>query len=151
MKCFQLLLFNHNNSIKQSFVYTWLKDQTLLFQTILFSVSTYLKCQTGSTYPRQSGPASNGNERILCISQSSSITEVSPSDCLVSYPGHSSHPFAEIQSVYSTAPVDWASFYCGKYQTWPIKWNVISSRLRSCRCCCRDALLGPWLNGWRRS
>ena len=36
-------------------------------------------------------------------------------------------------------------------QTWPIKWNAISSRLRSCRYCCMDALLGPWLNGWRRS
>ena len=32
---------------------------------------------------------SNGNERVLCILQSSSITRSSPSDCLVSYPGHS--------------------------------------------------------------
>ena len=31
------------------------------------------------------------------------------------------------------------------------KWNVVSSRLRSCRFCCMDALLGHWLNGWRRS
>ena len=36
-------------------------------------------------------------------------------------------------------------------QTWPIKWNAVSSRLRSCRCCCMDALLGYWLNDWRRS
>ena len=28
-------------------------------------------------------------EGVLCISQSSSITGASPSDCLVSYPGHS--------------------------------------------------------------
>ena len=35
--------------------------------------------------------------------------------------------------------------------TWPIKWNAVSSRLRSCRYCCMDALLGHWLNGWRRS
>ena len=32
-----------------------------------------------------------------------------------------------------------------------IKWNAVSSRLRSCRYCCMDALLGRWLNGWRRS
>ncbi len=34
----------------------------------------------------------------------------SPSDCLVSYLGHSlggSYPSAEVQSVYSTAPADW--------------------------------------------
>ena len=31
---------------------------------------------------------SDGNRGILCIPQSSSITGYSPSDCLVSYPGH---------------------------------------------------------------
>ena len=36
-----------NNSIKhQSFVYTQLNDQTVLFQTIQFSISTQFKCQT---------------------------------------------------------------------------------------------------------
>ena len=35
--------------------------------------------------------------------------------------------------------------------SWPIKWNAVSSRLRSCLYCCMDALLGRWLNGWRRS
>ena len=47
-----------------------------------------------------------GNEGALCIPQSSSITGTSPSDCLVSYPGHSlgeSYPSAEVQLVYSTA------------------------------------------------
>ena len=34
-------------------------------------------------------------------------------------------------------------------KTWPIKWNAVSSRLRWCRYCCMDALLG--LNSWRRS
>ena len=43
VKCFHILLFNTNNSIKhQSFVYTQLKDQTVLFQTIQFSMSTKL-------------------------------------------------------------------------------------------------------------
>ena len=36
----------------------------------------------------QSGPGSDGNKRVLRIPQSSSITRTSPSDCLVSYPGH---------------------------------------------------------------
>ena len=59
----------------------------------------------------ESGPGSNGNERVLCIPQSPSITGTSPSDCLVLYPGHFlgglTHS-AEVQSVYSTAPADWA-------------------------------------------
>ena len=37
----------------------------------------------------QSGPGSNGNEGVLRIPQSSSITGTPTSDCLVSYPGHS--------------------------------------------------------------
>ena len=36
-------------------------------------------------------------------------------------------------------------------QTWPIKWNTFSSRQRSYRYCCMDALLWRQLNGWRRS
>ena len=47
----------------------------------------------------------NGNEAVLHIPQGSSITEASPSDCLVSYPGLSLgeyYPSAEMQSVYST-------------------------------------------------
>ena len=59
--------------------------------------------------PGQSGPGSDGNEEILHIPQSSSITETSSSDCLVSYPGHSlgeSYPSAEKQLVYFTAPAD---------------------------------------------
>ena len=37
----------------------------------------------------QSVPGSYGNKGVHCIPQSSSITGSSPSDCLVSYPGHS--------------------------------------------------------------
>ena len=60
----------------------------------------------------QSGPRSDGNEEALCIPQSLSITGTSPSDCLVSYLGHSlerPYPLAEKQSVYSTAPADWVT------------------------------------------
>ena len=36
-------------------------------------------------------------------------------------------------------------------QTWPIKWNVVSSRQRSYWYCYMDALLGHELNSWRGS
>ncbi len=55
----------------------------------------------GATITGQSGPGSNGNEAVLRIPQSPSITGTSLSDCLVSYPGHS-------LLVYLTAPADWA-------------------------------------------
>ena len=61
---------------------------------------------SGATTPGQSGPGSDGNKGVLSIPQSSSITGTSPSDCLVSYLGHSLmwfYPFAEKQSVYFTA------------------------------------------------
>ena len=57
---------------------------------------------SGATTPGQSGPWSDGNERVL------HIPGTSPSDYLVSYLGHSSYPSAKKQSVYSTAPADWA-------------------------------------------
>ena len=43
----------------------------------------------GATASGQSGPGSYGSEEVLRISQSSSISGNSPSDCLVSYLGHS--------------------------------------------------------------
>ena len=45
-------------------------------------------------------------------SSNSIFTEASQSDYLVSYLGYSigeSYSFAEMQSVYSTAPIDWAT------------------------------------------
>ena len=87
-------------------------------QTIQFSISMPLVLfnpkigpLSGGTNQGQSGPRSDGNEGVLNIPQSSCITVTSPSDCLVSYPGHSleeSYPSAEKQSVYFTAPADWA-------------------------------------------
>ena len=65
---------------------------------------------SGATTPGQSGTGSDGNGGVLRIPQSSSITGTLPSDCLVSYPGHSlwgSNPSTKVQSVYSTAPADW--------------------------------------------
>ena len=42
-----------------------------------------------ATTPGQSGPGSDGNKDVFCIPQSSSIAGTSPSDCWVSYLGHS--------------------------------------------------------------
>ena len=89
-------------------------SKTVPFQTNQFSISTHFTCQnspsqtvhfsistqfssiwpidrtlSGATTPGKSGPGSNGNEEVKSISQSSSITGTSPSDCLVSNPGHS--------------------------------------------------------------
>ena len=61
----------------------------------------------------KSGPGSTGNEGVLRIPQSSSITGASPTDYLVSYPGYllvESYPSAEMQLLYSIAPADWAGF-----------------------------------------
>ena len=57
----------------------------------------------------QSGPGSDGNEGVLHIPQSYSITGTSPSDCLVSYPGHSlGVGLTQMQSAYFTVPAYWA-------------------------------------------
>ena len=93
-----------NNLIKhQSFVYTQLNDETVLFLTIQFSISNLMHTDemsnssilpndrnlSGATTMGLSGPGSNGNEEVLSISLSFSSTVVSPSDCLVLDPGHS--------------------------------------------------------------
>ena len=68
---------------------------------------------SGAITPGQSGPGIDGNEGVLRIPQSTSITGASPSDCLVSYLGHSLggvYPSTEKQSVYSTVPPNWATY-----------------------------------------
>ena len=97
-----------------------LNIKTVLFQVIQFRVSTHFssiwaieRALSAATIPGQSGPGTDGNEGVLRIPQRFSITGTSPSDCLVSYQGHSlvwvSNHSAEVQSVYSTAPADLAS------------------------------------------
>ena len=85
----------------------------------------------------QSGPWSDGNEGVLRIPQNSNITGTSPSDCLVSFPGHSlagSYPSAEKQSVYSTVPADLATLledYVGRRKVLiKLVWMVHSNRIR---------------------
>ena len=101
-------------SISRVFVHTQLNVKTVLFQTIQFNASTVsmsktvlfqtiqfcISTQFSSIWPidrtlssaitlGQSGPGSDDSEGLFHIPQSSSITGTSPSDCLVSYPGHS--------------------------------------------------------------
>ena len=81
--------------------------KTVPLQTIQFIISMQSSfilpidmALSGATTLGQSGPGSDGNEVVPCISQSSSIIWTSPADCLVSYPGHSlgggSYPSAEV-------------------------------------------------------
>ena len=65
---------------------------------------------SGAIVPVQSGHGGDGNEGVLCIPTSFSITEASSSDYLVLYSGHSlgeCHYSAEIQSEHCAVPVDW--------------------------------------------
>ena len=59
------------------------------------SIYTIDRALSGATISVRSGPGGNGNEGVLCISQSPSITH------------GGGYPSAEVQSVYSTAPADW--------------------------------------------
>ena len=68
-------------------LYQRLRSQCALLHTVKCqnsSIWTIDWALSGATTPGQSGPLSDGNERVLCISQISSITRTSPSDCLVS-------------------------------------------------------------------
>ena len=53
------------------------------------SISRIDRTLSGAITPALSGQGKDGNEEVLLIPQSSSIAGASPSDCLVSYPGHS--------------------------------------------------------------
>ena len=62
---------------------------------------------SGETTAGQSGSGLNGNEEVLRIPQSSSITGDSLSYCIMSYIGHSlggSYPSSDILLGSSTAP-----------------------------------------------
>ena len=66
-------------------------SKTVLFQTIQFWISMQFsfiwpidRTLSCTTTLGLNGPLSDGNEGVLCIPQSSSITRTLPSDCLVS-------------------------------------------------------------------
>ena len=84
---------------------------------------------SGATTLGQRGPGSDGNEGVPYIPQSSSITGASPSDCLVSYLGHSlgeSYSSAEVQLMYSAPPADWSILSIGFYRVIPETYTLYS-------------------------
>ena len=67
---------------------------------------------SGATTPCLSGPGSDGNEGVPRIPKSSSITGTSPSNFLCHIEDTRfgvSYPSAEKQTVFSTAPPNWAN------------------------------------------
>ena len=64
------------------------------------------KTLSGVTTLNQNEPESDSTEGVLCIPQTSTITETSQSDCLMLYTGHllNGRYLNPLQSVYSTAP-----------------------------------------------
>ena len=102
-----------------SFCLHTVTSKTVLFRTIQFSISSLFSSiwpidstLSGGASPGQNEPGSDGNKGVPYVTQSSIIIGVLPSDCSVSYPGHSlgkgSYPSAEMQLMYYTAPADWA-------------------------------------------
>ena len=87
----------------------------------------------GATTPDQSGPGSNGNERVQHIPQSFKI-EASPLNGSMSYPGHSlevTYPSAEMQSVYSTAPANWVVYLVGSEEANDCSVSSLSDLFRN--------------------
>ena len=78
-----------------------------LFAHIVCSIWPIDRTLSGAT----SEYGSSGNEGVLLIPQISKAGDL-PSDCLMSYLQHSlgvgSYPSSKMQSMYSTAPADWA-------------------------------------------
>ena len=86
------------------------------FPTIIFIFIVFF--HNVATTPGQSEPGSDGNQMVLCIPQRSIITGASPSDCLVSYLGHTlgeSNSSPEMQLMYSATPANWAKYPWGRY------------------------------------
>ena len=112
---FQLLLCITDNSIKhQSFVYTQLNDQTVLFQTIQFIISIQFKCQPYQVLPLRVRVVQGVMAMKLYSGSPKAPSLLKPHHqiVLVSYPQHSLGEFystAEWQSVYSAVPVKWAT------------------------------------------
>ena len=103
-------------SMSRHFLFTKLHVKTILFQTIQWSIRTQFsfirpidKPLSGATTLGQSRPGSDRNKGVVRIFQSSRISWVSRSNCLVFWTTHSlrePYPSAEKQLVYSAVPND---------------------------------------------
>ena len=83
------------------------------------SILPIVRNLSGATTPGKSGPGSDSSEGVFSTLQSSSIIDASPLDCLVSYKQDirwglelGSYLSAEMKSVYSRVPADWANGIC---------------------------------------
>ena len=85
------------------------------------------KTLSGATTLSQSGPGSNGYEKEFHFPQTFE-TGASPSDGLCQIQdtiwGRDLTPLQRLQSVYSTAPVEWAKFSIGTYHVLPLVVRV---------------------------
>ena len=88
---------------------------------------------SGATTPGQTGRKGDGNDRVPCIPQSSSITRSSQSDYLLSYVGNSmgerSYLSAEIQLGYSTIPADWVATFVDLFYNEVNYTNMVSNHM----------------------
>ena len=75
--------------ISTHFSSIWPIERTLLDATTLGQNEPIERTLLDATTLGQNEPGIDGTEGVLCILQSSSIAGTSPSDCLVSYTGHS--------------------------------------------------------------
>ena len=85
-----------------------------------------------ATIPRQSGPGCDSNENIRRIPQSFSITGTSPSDCLVSYPGHSLWEFCSSAYNHSVCSTAWADKAMTFWVCFNSMWNSNDIRFQGC-------------------
>ena len=85
------LLYKHSHFVYMFCLFNTLVPSTFSFPCLLSGPEQVTTDRTlsGDTTPGQSGPGNDGNKKVLCIPQSSSITGASPSYCLVSLSGHS--------------------------------------------------------------
>ena len=111
--------------------------------------------RTLSSATTLSGPGSNGSEILLRITQSSNITVALPSDCLVSYPGHSLGgvltPLLRCQLVCSTASADRAT---GDLKRLAVSLQWKNASLNWCEKCTRRKRTNHIKNeytSWHRS
>ena len=76
---------------------------------------------SGTTTLGLNRPGSDDNKLVLYISQSSSITEALPSDCLLPFTG--SYITAEKPSVFSATSTEWASYFMKNHAHTYIKYK----------------------------
>ena len=97
-KCFQVFLFNTNYSFFILIINQWKKMNSCIWP--------FVGTLTGLTIHWQSGPRSNGNERVFHITQSSKICSHIVRCTLISYRGQSVYKNIGIKSYtlnYTTA------------------------------------------------